>query len=381
MIIGIDGNEANIEKRVGSGQYAFELISHLLKIYQKNTYYIYLKDKPLVDFPKNKNTKFFVFGPKKFWTQFALPLKLFFGPRPDVFFSPSHYAPRFSLVPTVITIFDLSYIHFPKLFRKSDLYQLKNWTAYSVKKAKAILTISQSSKNDIVKYYKIDPKKVFVTYPGYDKEFFKPVKDQEKINNVKKKYKIEGDYVFYLGTIQPRKNLVRLVQAFSLLVHSSQFTDKRKNTVNRQPSTVNLVIAGKKGWLYEEFFEKIKGREDIIYADYVEKDDLPALYSSAACFVNVSLWEGFGIPVLEAMACGCPVVVSYTSSLPEVVGNAGILVDPESIEDIAKGIVTALRYYRLDHETMKKKCLGQAQKFSWEKCARETLKVLEEIHS
>jgi len=365
MIVGIDGNEANIEKRVGSGQYAFKVISYLLKIDPKNTYHIYLKEEPRAEFPKNKNTKFFVFGPQKLWTQFALPLKLFLRPRPDVFFSPSHYAPRFSPIPTVITIFDLSYVHFPELFRKSDLYQLQNWTAYSVKKAKAILTISQSSKNDIIKYCRIDPKKVFVTYPGYDRECFKPVGDEGKINNIKKKYKIEGNYISYLGTIQPRKNLVRLVDAFYLVL---------KDFPN-----LKLVISGKRGWLYDEFFKKIQDKKEIIYTDYVAKEDLPALFSGAKAFVLPSLYEGFGIPVLDAMACGCPVVVSNISSLPEVVGEAGILVDPGNVENIAISIKRVLNLGDNERKTLIEKGLKQAQKFSWEKCARETLQVLEYV--
>jgi len=360
MIIGVDGNEANIEKRVGSGQYAYELISHLLKSDHKNTYYIYLKEKPLEGFPRNKNSKFLIFGPKKFWTQFALPLKLFSGPRPDVFFAPSHYGPRFSSVPIVITIFDLSYIHFPKLFRRLDLYQLQHWTEYSVKKAKAILTISQASKEDIIKHYKVDPKKVFVTYPGYDDKLFKPVNDQKAIGKVKEKYKIAGDYIFFLGTIQPRKNLIRLLEAVEGI----------KN--------IKVVISGKKGWLYDDFFKKIedpKVRDKIIVTDYVQDEDLPVLFSGARTFILPSLWEGFGIPVLEAMACGCPVVVSDKSSLSEVVEEAGVLINPEDVQSITDGIQKVLTNNKFA-QVLSRRGLIRAKEFSWRRCAYQTLSII-----
>jgi len=362
MIIGIDGNEANIAKRVGSGQYGFELLKNLQIISKKDIFFVYLKEKPLPDLPiESKNWQYRVFGPKKFWTQFALPLNLYFQrPRPDVFFTPTHYAPRFCPVPLVMTIFDLSYIHFPQLFRKPDLYQLRNWTAYSVKKTQAILTISQASKNDIVKYYKVDPDKVFVTYPGYDKRLFKPITDQQVISQIKKKYGISGEYIFFLGTIQPRKNLIRLIDAVEQL------------------EDITLVIAGKKGWLYNDFFEKLKDpkvKDKVILTDYIPDEELPTLFSGARAFVLPSLWEGFGIPVIEAMACSCPVVVSDVSSIPEVVANAGVLVNPNSTENIRKGIERVIKDENFA-KNLSQQGLKQAQKFCWEKCAHQTLQIL-----
>ena len=151
MKIGLDGNEANIENRVGSGKYAHELIKQFSQN-KKYEFEVFLKQIPLSDLPKeSENFKYKVFGPKFLWTQFALPIHLTFGRRPDIFFSMSHYGPRFSPVPYVVTIFDLSYIHYPGLFNKGDLYQLTNWTKYSIKNCKHIFAISKSTKNDIVK--------------------------------------------------------------------------------------------------------------------------------------------------------------------------------------------------------------------------------------
>ncbi|MDP3998022.1 MAG: glycosyltransferase family 1 protein [bacterium] len=387
MIIGIDGNEANVEKKVGVSSYAYELLWQFYQIRNPKSeirnpkqitnpkFQIYIKEPPRNDLPKEADGwRYRVVKPRKMWTQIGLPLDLYLHRlRPDVFFTPTHYAPRFCPIPSVISIMDLSYIHFPQMFKKSDLYQLKNWTAYSVKNAKKVLTISEASKNDIIRHYQIDPERVIVTYPGIKMESEIPSKarfasggrDQEPSMENLKKYKIEGDYILFVGTLQPRKNIVRLIEAFSTL----------------GPKLYTLVVVGKPGWLYEEIYEapkKFKVEDRVKFLDYVPDEDLPALYQNALCFVLPSLYEGFGLPVLEAMHYGCPVVTSNVSSLPEAAGDAAIMVDPESTESIKEGIEKVLGDKSL-REKLVKKGYEQVKKFSWEKCARETLKVLEEV--
>lgn len=373
MLIGIDGNEANVKKRVGSNIYCYELLKSMQNLKRKMQkpalqdfcemynlkFKIYLKEKPLSDLPKETSWwQYRVCSPKKLWTQIGLPLALYFHrPRPGVFFTPGHYAPRWSPCPTVISIMDLSYICFPVMFRRGDLWQLRRWTAYSVKKAKAILTISEFSKNAIIKYYHINENKIVVTYPGVKKLIVKN-------KNLLKKYSVDSDYILYVGSLQPRKNLLRLIEAYNILL--SQYPD------------IKLVIVGKKGWLYEDIFKKVrelKLERKVIFTGYVPDEDLPAFYQNAQCFVLVSLYEGFGLPVLEAMNYGCPVVASNVSSLPEVVGQAGVLVNPENVEEIAQGIKEAIK----KRKTLVARGLKQAKKFSWEKCARETLGVLEKV--
>lgn len=368
MMIGIDGNEANVKNRVGSGQYAFELLKKFAKD-KKHNFLIYLKDKPFPDLPKeSENFKYNIFGPKKFWTQFALPLRLIFGKKPDVFFSTAHYAPRFSKVPYIVTIHDLSYLHFPELFKKNDLYQLTNWSKYSIKNAAHIIAVSQNTKEDIVKNYNISPSKITVTYEGYGNTRFKP-QSKATIEKTKKKYRIEDDYLIFIGTLQPRKNLERLIEAFGKLI------------LNSQLSTLNLVIVGKKGWMYDQIFEKVKSlnlEKEIIFTDYVPDAELPALISGAKVYILPSLWEGFGIPVIEAQACGIPVIVSKTSSLPEIVGDSGLLIDPESIGSIADGVKKVLTENQT-YSNLVKKGFENIKRFSWEKCAQETLQVLEKV--
>ena len=378
MLIGIDGNEANIKNRVGVGRYAFELLKQLYKIVQSDNLKvkIYLKDKPLDDLPKEEDWwTYKIVKPQKLWTQIGLPSNLFFDkPRPDVFFTPSHYSPRFCPCPTVMSIMDLSYIKYPEMFKTNDLWQLKNWTAYSVKKAAKILTISQASKDDIIKYYRVEKEKVIVTYPGITIQNLK-IKMQNKQSfssndnsKLKIKYGIEGDYILSVGTLQPRKNYVKLIESLSIII-------------SKYPS-ISLVIVGKKGWMWEEILEapkKFNIKNKVKFLDYVTDEDLPILYQNAKCFVLISLYEGFGLPALEAMSFGCPVIVSNVSSLPEVVGEAGILVDPNNTEEIANKLLKLFRLPREEREKIIEKGRTQAAKFSWEKCARETLKVIEEV--
>lgn len=368
MNIGIDGNEANVTQRVGSGQYSFELLRVLYEIDQKDNYWIFLKNVPVVDMPRERsNWHYRVFGPKIFWTQLALPTVLFFQKgKIDVFFSPSHYAPRFSHIPQVVTIFDLSFLHFPQYFKRRDLLQLTRWTKYSVYNANAILTISESSKNDIIKAYNISKDKIFVTYPGYNGKIFKP-QGEGRTTLVKKKYKIGDSYIIYIGTLQPRKNIPALVRVFKRL------SKKEKN--------LQLVIVGKKGWLYQSIFEEVRNlkmQQKVIFTDFLPEEDMPPLLSGAKVYVLPSLYEGFGIPVVEAMACGTPVAVSDVSSLPEVVGDAGLLFDPRDENGMAAQIERVIKDDDLARR-LSKKGLERAQKFSWRKAAEQTLKVLERV--
>jgi len=358
MLIGIDGNEANVEKRVGIGEYAYELLIQFEKLRAPRlNFVIYLKENPCADFPKERDGwEYRVIGPKKFWTQIALPIDLYLhSPKPDVFFTPSHYAPRFSPVPTVISIMDLSYIKYPQLFKKSDLYQLRNWTRYSVKKASKVFTISLASKDDIIEEYKISKNKVIVTYPGL------------KQNIGEKPKSFMSKYILFVGTLQPRKNIVRLIEAFS------RIKDKHKD--------LKLVIVGKKGWLFNEILkapEKYGVEKDVEFLEYVTDNEMPNLYKNAECFVLPSLYEGFGLPVLDAMKNGCPVILSNISSLPEAGGNAALYIDPENVNDISEKIDKVLTDKKIRSD-MIKKGYEQVKKFSWEKTAKETLRVLEGI--
>lgn len=379
MKIFIDGYEANVLQRLGSSQVAFELIRNLEKIDRQNDYTILLPTPPLDDLPKERSGwKYRVLSPKRLWTRIALPLALYTaGEKPDVFFSPTHYIPRFVPrgIKKIVTIFDLSFMHFPEMFTKKDLWQLKNWTKFSIENADQIITISNFSKNDIIKQFKYDKEKIAVAYPGYDEKEFRVQKSEFRIKAIKKKYKLGESYIIYIGTIQPRKNLVRLMEAFAKVAN-------KKNDLE-------LVLVGKtegegrQGWMYEETLKtpaRLGIEGNVKFVGFLPTDELSILLSGAVAFIQPSLWEGFGIPVVEAMASGTPVIVSNVSSLPEVVGKASLLIDPYSVDQIEQAIRTIISDKKLQQRYSKEGTL-QAKKFSWEKMTREVLKVFEKVRS
>lgn len=367
MLIGIDGNEANTRKRVGSNVYAYQLLKYFAKS-SSDKFIIYLKDKPLADLPKeNSIWKYKILSPSPFWTRARLPLELYFNnPRSNVFFTPGHYAPKFCPSPLVISIMDLSFLFYPDMFKRQDLYKLTSWTLESIEKASHIFTISKSSKNDIINRYSVPEAKITVTYPGLDVSKLNKKLSDNDINKVKHKYSINKKYILYVGTIQPRKNLKRLVQAFSEL--------------NNQE--INLVIVGKKGWLYEDLFKQIKTlkmENKIIFTGFVPKLETQALIMGSESLVLISLYEGFGIPALEAMFLGKPVIISNNSSLPEITGKIGIKVDPNSVKSILRGISRSLQLNELQRKEIFVKSKRRAELFSWEKTAEKTLEVLHDV--
>ncbi|HWY80287.1 MAG TPA: glycosyltransferase family 1 protein [Candidatus Sulfotelmatobacter sp.] len=376
MIIGIDGNEANVQKRVGISEYAYQLLDQFSKLQvetQNIKFVIYLKNKPLSSLPKaSEQWQYRVLKPGKLWTQWRLPLDLFFHkPRPDIFFSMTHYAPRFSSVPTVVSVMDVSYLRFPELFQPSDLYQLRNWTIYSVKRAKKVLTISNSSRDDIIKAYKTPADKVVTIYPG-----IKTILSLEPhvfgMNQLQTKYHISNKFILFVGTLQPRKNIVRLIEAFSRLKTEDNEIDI---------SDLQLVIIGRRGWQYEEILaapRKFGVEGHVKFLENVQDDELDVFYQHALCYVLPSLYEGFGLPVVEAMQRGCPVITSNVSSLPEVGGDAVLYVDPEDVTDIEEKIKQLISDKKLREELIEKG-KKQIQKFSWEKSAKETLAILKSV--
>jgi len=376
MICGIDGNEANVEKRVGVNTYSYELLKNLWKLQDewkdKHNLIVYLKDDPVGDMPEETaHFKYKVIKGGGMWILTRLMPHLFFGtPRCDVLFSPSHYVPLMSPMPRVCSIMDLGYLEYTTQFRKKDFWQLKVWSAISISVSKAILAISNSTKEDIVRHYPRSKGKIYVTPLAYDTSQFNTSISDEDVRRVRYKHSIVTDYVLYLGTLKPSKNIEGLIEAFS----RSEIRDTR----------YQLVIAGKKGWMFEPVYKKVKelGLEDrIIFTDFVDEKDKPALIKGAKLFVLPSFWEGFGLDVLNAMACGVPVVASNVGSLPEVVGTAGVLVDPNDTVSIARGMKEVLLAPKAKYNSMVERGLSQAKKFSWEKTARETLKILENVVS
>lgn len=369
--IGIDGNEANVTNRVGSNRYAYGILWGLYQNHAAATRYtVYLKQPPLADMPLETDWwQYQVLPPAFAWTQWRLPLDLYTHlPRPNVFYSPGHYAPRWSPIPTVVSIMDLAFLSMPQLFLKfkRGAKQLVDWTAYSVTHASALIAISEHTKQDIVKYYRVPADRIHVAYPGVSAEYVPA--SPSAIARVMKKYGLKPGYVLHVGTLQPRKNIVRLIQAFESL------PDMYKH---RQ-----LVLAGQSGWLTAEIEGAIahsSKHANIIKTGYVPPDEIPALMSGSACLVLVGLYEGFGMPPAEALACGTVPIVSQTTSLPEVVGEAGILVDPYSVASIKNGIIVALKESQTKRQLRLKLGRAHINQFNWQLSAQRVWQVLYDV--
>jgi len=355
MIIGIDGNEANITNRVGTGQYAFQILKHLHRLDKKNQYIVYLKKPPLPDLPpSNQNWHYHVFGPKKLWTRLALPLHLYTTkPQPHILYTPGHYTPPFCPCPLIPTIHDLGYLKYPDQFTKKDYHQLKSWTAQSIKKAGHIFTVSNFSKKEIQKTYHTPADRITVAPNGVGD----PPKNLPPST-------IRSPYFLYLGTLKPNKNIPFLIKSFS------QFVKTHPN--------YKLVIVGKKGWLFDQIFTQVKLlklEKQIIFTGFVTNSQKWSFYKNATALIIPSLYEGFGRPAIEAMKVNCPVITSHIPPLKEVVGKAGLFVDPQN----QKTLVSAMN--QILEPTIRKKLIQlghtQAEKYTWENTVRIIIKIFE----
>ncbi|AXI24805.1 glycosyl transferase family 1 [Methanofervidicoccus sp. A16] len=272
---------------------------------------------------------------------------------------------------TIVTCLDI----IPILYKKNNGLIYASFIKYSLKgmkKSDRIITISKHVKNDLVRHFSISEEKINVIYLGVN-EHYKPIPENE-IEKIKYKYNLKFPFILYVGSEQPRKNFPTLIKAFYKL--------KTKYGFNN----IKLVKAGNpqiskyKRKHIMKLIDKLNLQKDIIFTGYVPEEDLPALYNAADLFVYPSIYEGFGLPPLEAMACGTPVITSNTSSLPEVVGDAGIMVDPYDVDGLSKAMYEVLTNDGL-REELRKKGLERAKLFSWKECAEEHLKVYEEVYN
>lgn len=363
MKIGIDISQLAFPGS-GSAVYTENLVKNLLKS-QENEYVLFFSSlrQPAPRDLKSKNFKFPPLLLEQLWNRFhVLPIEKLIG-KIDVFHTSDWLEPP-AHCPKVTTIHDLIIYKYPETFQRRGghdiVANLKRKLAWVKKESTLIISVSESTKQDIIEILKIPAERIRVIHEACNTEFTE--KSIDFTERIKKKYGIKGDYLLAVGTIEPRKNLKRVIEAFKIVQSA-----KRK--------AQSLVIAGKFGW--GEDIKSSKNQDSvnqIKLLGYVPDKDLPALYSGAQVFVYPSLYEGFGLPILEAMASGCPVVTSNVSSMPEIAGEGAVLVDPEKVEDIARGIQEALE----NREELIEKGKARAQEFSWEKTARETLKVYQE---
>lgn len=370
MIIGIDASRANKPHKTGVEWYSYHLIEQLKQIDRENHYFLYT-DRPLegdlAKCPANFEEVVLSWPLPRFWTLGRLSLEMKWGKKkPDVLFVPAHTIPLLTPRATVVTVHDIGFEHFPELYPWAD----KLYHRFSIKiikrKVDRILTVSNYSKEDICDFYNIPKHKVKVVLNGYDNTKYKQmsVADYDL-----EKFKIFDDYILFVGRLEEKKNTPRLIEAFGEFKKKHP-TDKHK-----------LVLVGKEGFGFDRVvqnIEKYKLQDQVIMPGWVGDNDLPKLLNRAKAFIFPSLFEGFGIPIVEAMACGCPVLCSNTTSLPEAAGEAAVLFDPVKTSEI----VSALERVLLDdtiRQTLSEKGLRHSAKLSWQKCAVQTLDIITNV--
>ncbi len=301
-------------------------------------------------------------------TFIPLPYRWFFGNQAEITHFFNYIVPPFVHGKTVVTVHDMVYRAFPETVRGRTKHMLDLGLVKSMRRADRIVTDSEFSKSEIIKYYPEFAEKIRVVPCGVDMQKFHPETDPAKIAQVREKYGLSGQYFLYLGTLEPRKNLERLIDAYAAFA-------------KKHETPAKLVLAGGKGWLYDGIFAKVQKlglEQQVIFTQYIDSEDMCALMSGALAFTFPSIYEGFGMPPLEAMACGTPVLVSDAASLPEVTGNSAVIVKADSTESIADGLERLYTDENL-RGRLSAEGLERAKSFSWERSAQMLYEVYAEL--
>jgi glycosyltransferase involved in cell wall biosynthesis len=372
MLIGVDASRAFVPELTGTEHYSLHVIHALIRTRGANRLRLYTRAQPpnefLHEIASTESAEVVVLPFPRMWTHLRLAHALWCQP-PDVLFVPAHVLPAICRVPSVVTVHDLGYLHLPDTHPVSERWYLDWTTRRHTRVAERLIADSEATRTDLIQCYNAEPSKIRVIHPGRDESLI-PVASRDEIVRTTLRYQIEGDYLLYLGTLRPRKNLARLIEAFA----------QAKPAL---PTHLSLVLAGK-GSPYANELRQLAASlglsNSIVFTGYIRGEDKPALLTGAAGLVFPSLYEGFGLPLLEAMSCRVPVLTSDVSSLPEVAGNAAILVDPFCISHIAEGIErlvndTDLRQHLIEAGT------EQVRKFSWNAAAIQLWDVFSEVHS
>ena len=357
-----------VGKKTGVGWYIYNIVKELSKS-DKNDYIAEFINfmgrhdvKSQIDYDiKIKQNKLLTYTMYNFLTKkMNISHNLIFGTKSDIYHFFNFTIPKNIKGKVIVTIYDTVFFSAPETM--GDMKAISEYK-YAAERSDLILTISESAKSDIVKHFNVDEKKIEIVTPGIDLEKYLHNYTDIELENVRKKYKLPENYILYLGTIEPRKNIERTIKAF--IKYKKEVKDDLK-----------FVIVGGKGWKYDNIMKLIESMgTDIILTGYIDEEDKIPIYKLAQLFAFPSLYEGFGMPVLEAMAAGVPVVTSNVSSLPEVAGDAAILVDPLNEDEIFEAYKKILSDKKLQLE-MIEKGLEQAKKFEW----KESAKVLEQIY-
>ncbi len=379
MKIAIDIQPLLYSGRSGIGYYQQELLNALIDINDKDSFVLQYFDPKrrhgdMAAFYKDKDVNvepckwFSSTLIKMLWMVFPIPYGLFFRSNPDVSIFFNYYLPPYVKGKKLLVVYDTVLKDHPETMNRKTKAVLNLTLKRSIRRADKIITISQFSKDQIIKYYHVSADDIVIIPCAADERKFHPADDREAVQEyIRSKYDITGNYFLYLGTLEPRKNITGLIEAYG-------------KALKKQPAMPLLVISGGKGWLYEQIFQRVKelGISDkVIFTGYVEDSDVPMLMNGADAFCFPSFYEGFGMPPLEAMSCGVPVIVSNTSSLPEVTGDCGISVDPNNTDEIANALIRMTD--KKFQKEQSQRSLERAKAFSWKRSAELLNKLLEEL--
>lgn len=366
MRIGIDLSVTNINQ-AGTGVYASSLINALRQINTEHEYCVFqVKQHHDMSSRKTWRSRLETIYRDIVWMHGILPWRVKQA-KIDLLHMPANIIPLHSSCPAVVFIHDTIIFNSPQDFPFWQRNYFRLFMPWTAKQASMILTNSEHSKQDIIRHLGVPPDKVAVTYLAAA-SVFRAI-SSAVVSAVRLHYSLESPFILVVGTLEPRKNLVRLLQAFAQV---------RQNTPSLQ-----LIHAGPRGWLFDDVMQEVESlglQDSVRFLGRVPLEDLVGLYNAASVFIYPSLYEGFGLPVLEAMACGCPVITSNISSLPEVAGDAAVLIDPYNVSQLAEAIRNIF-----EDETqallMRQSGLERAKQFSWERCAQKTLAVYKQVLS
>lgn len=418
MLIGIDASRANRSHKSGTEWYSYYLIKKLAEIDDRNQYVLYT-DEPLRDglldlsskdpgyrrddcelvggcqkliSPHNNfKAKILRWPLKFFWTHGRLSWEMLLRP-PDILFVPAHSLPLWHPRRSVVTIHDIGYKQEQSLYSREQIgYKTRLWdwliliftfgrhratsvdyldwsTGFTLRKAKQVITISNFSKEEIIKHYRVTANKIKVIYNGYNTDLFKREQNEKILAQVLDIYGLEPPFIFYVGRLEKKKNIAALVEAYALARHRYNLRHK-------------LYLIGDASFGYDEvkyLINEFSVEGEVLTTGWVEEEHLPHIYNAAAAFIFPTKYEGFGIPLLQAMASGTPIAASRVAAVPEIVGEAALFFNPDDIGEMAK-VMANVAQDKTTAERLRQLGLTRVKLFSWDKCARETLSVLENL--
>lgn len=354
--------------KMGVGRYLYNLLCILPELSKDHQYFLYSDGRAIEhNFDKSKiNYKFLKpIGPLFLWKHLQLPIEQW-KKQYDLLFIPSYTTPFINFGPTIVTIHDVIPAMFPEWSSKNEVFRFKTIVRYASKKAKFIIAVSETTRNDIIKLTGISKSKIVIIPEGVDK-FFRPIRIDE-LSQFKTKYRIDQPFILYVGAIHPRRNLKRVIEAFSYI--------KKEKKIPHKLILIGVIFHKHMVIQLNKWIEENKIKADITVLDYVSDEELRCFYNLADIFIYPSLYEGFGLPVLESMACGTPVITANTSSLKEVAGESAYLINPLQVTEMTK----ALERLLLDpilYQEYKNRGLERSSQFTWHETAVKTLDLFE----